>query len=521
MVFGSPLWLTGLALLPILWWLHRRASRGRTVLVPSLTLFQAARRSAGVTDGTRKLDGAFWRRAALIAALVVALAAPAVLGRGSRIVVWVDDSLSMRSQEPGGTRLELACRLLAESLSARRATEVIVRSLGEPGTARRVTAPFTPATVCGARPIAPLQAPLAPLMSRADEHWLLTDGASAAVSAWAARAPLTRVLQVGAATENVAVVRVAARGDLSDPARFDVDVEVANLGRASAQRTLTVYRGDARLSSAPIALDPGARALLRTTVPAGADSAALVVQLDAGDALAEDDRLTLALPREPTVSVRVDPMCAGSLRQALRANPSLRSASPGESAELAVTCAAGSERSGPGLVIHRAASSRSVASRLRWLDEQPFPVQIPLDRLRLRAWDRPLAARSADQVVVAAGDAPLAIRRASPVSVLDTTLDLEDPHLATERAFPVLVSSLIDSAAGRELGAGYLAAREPSDSQIAPRERLTAGSGTLAPRTGLDVTPYVLALALVLMTLELAFAALTLVRDLRYYRRDS
>ena len=258
MVFDSPLWLAGLALLPVLWWLHRRASRGRTVLVPSLTLFKAARPSAGATDGMRTLDGAFWRRAALITALTFALAAPTVLGGGSRIVVWVDDSLSMRSREAAGTRLELGCRMLAQSLSARRATDVIVRSLGEPGAARRVKVPFTPGAVCGARSIVPPQPPLVPLMSRAEEHWLLTDGASAPVDGWAARAPLTRVLQVGQATENVAVVRLAARGELSDPTRFDVDVEVANLGKASAHRTLTITRGNTRLSSAPLA--PGSSA---------------------------------------------------------------------------------------------------------------------------------------------------------------------------------------------------------------------------------------------------------------------
>jgi len=516
--FASPLWLAGLALLPVLWWWHRRASRGRTVLVPSVTLFKDARQSAGATDGTRTLDGAFWRRAALITALTIALAAPTVLGRGSHIVVWVDDSLSMRSQEPGGTRLELGCRMLAQLLNARGAGEV--RSLGGSGAAHAVRAPLTSDALCGARSTAPPQPPLVSLMSRAEEHWLLTDGASATVNAWAARAPLTRVVQVGAATENVAVVRLAARGNLTDPTRFDVDVEVANLGQTPAHRTLTMARGDSRLSSASLTLDPGARTVLRTTVPGSADSRALVARLDPGDVLAADDQLTLELPREPTLSVGADPLCAATLRQALRANSGLRSANPGEPVDLWVSCTSASQRSEPGLMLHRAGTRRS-APRLRWLDEDQFPGPFPLQSLRLSVWDSPLAARPGDQVVIASGDTPLAIRRAPPARVLETTLDLEDPALATERGFPLLVASLIDRAVGRALEGGYLAAREPSDSQIAPRERLSGGLGPRSAPAGLDLTPYVLALALFLMALELAFALLTLARDLRYYRRES
>jgi hypothetical protein len=272
------------------------------------------------------------------------------------------------------------------------------------------------------------------------------------------------------------------------------------------------------VSSAPLALDPGARALLRFA-PASAESGALAARLDPGDALADDDQLTLELPREPTVSVRVDPMCAATLRQALRANSGLRNANPGESEDLAVTCVSGAEHPGPGLMLRRGGSLQA-AAHLRWLDEDRFPGQLPLERLRLRVWDSPLAARPGDQVIIASGAAPLAIRRAPPARVLETTLDLEDRELAAEHAYPLLIAALIDRAAGRALEGGYVAAREPSESQIAPRERLSAGMDSRSSPIGLDLTPYVLALALVLMALELAFAVLTLARDLRYYRRD-
>jgi hypothetical protein len=518
--FASPLWLAGLALLPILWWLHRRASRGRMVFVPSITLFRQAPGIAGATDGTRRLDGAFWRRAALIAVFCVVLAAPSMSQRGSRIVVWLDDSLSMQSREPGGSRLELGCRMLDQALKARGATDVMVRSLSEPGAAREVRAPWAPGTLCGARAFGPPQPPLVPLMSLAEEHWLLTDGASPVVNTWAARAPLTRILQVGAATENVAVVRLAARADLADATRFDADVELANLGNATAHRTLTLSRGGTQLSSQPVALDPGAQSVLRIAVPAGADSA-LVARLDPADALAQDDELALDLPAGPSLVVRVDPLCAASLRQALHANAALRIANPGQAADLAVTCANHDARPGPGLTLRRAGTLRPVDARLRWLDEAQFPVQVLLDRVRLRAWDSPFAVRPGDQVVVAAGDSPVAIRRASPARSVETTLDLEDPQLATEPGFPVLVASLIDRVAGRELEGGYLASRNAVESQIAPRQRLEVANGAVRSHTGLDVTPYVLALALFLMALEFAVAAFALARDLRYYREES
>jgi len=521
--FSSPLWLAGLGLLPVLWWLHRRASRGRTLVVPSVLLFRQAQAAAGDAHGVRRLDASFWRRAALIACFSVALAGPGIQGRGSKVAVWIDDSLSMRSQEPGGSRMELGCRILAQSLTARGAVTATIESLSEPGAARRVTPPFSRESVCGDRPIGAPQLPLVRLMGRGVEHWLLTDGANPVVNAWATQAPLSRIVQIGKATENAALTRLAARASLADSTRLDLDVEAANLGTRVARRTLTVTRGTTQVSSAPLSLNPGAQVALRLTLPVDGPGA-LTARLDPGDALADDDLLTLDLSQAAALAVRIDPACAAPVRAALLANPGIAAAKAGGTSDITVTCSADLAPADPGFALRRGGQSRALDSRPRWLDLDlidQMRVQIPLDRLHLRVWDHPLAAHPRDEVVLAAGDTPLAIRRAGFTHTLETNLDLEDRELAADPSYPLLISALLERATGRELAGGRVDARRLAASRIAPVTTLAAHAGAITAPARLDLTPYLLAVALLLLALELIFAALTLTRDWRFYRQPS
>ncbi len=165
--FDQPLWLAGLALVPLIWWLHRFAGEGPRVAVASLTLWREA--SGAVDVAARKASHAdpAWRRRALIAALLVsALAQPQWMRGEPPLTIWVDNSTSLFTVENGRTRLATLIELARRAAGASRAATW--RTLENPS-ASLLPGAITPALV--------LEPPAPSLLPSSHEHWLLTDGA--------------------------------------------------------------------------------------------------------------------------------------------------------------------------------------------------------------------------------------------------------------------------------------------------------------------------------------------------------
>src|SRR6202789_2602575 len=130
---AAPLWLLGLAVGPLLWWLHRARGHGRSVAVASILLFRdvPAPRSGGPRAPVT--DPAWWRRVASVVLLTLALAGLTLHGPAREVIVWIDDGPSMATREAGGTRPAAGFAALRRALPHDPTTHIELRSLAEPG----------------------------------------------------------------------------------------------------------------------------------------------------------------------------------------------------------------------------------------------------------------------------------------------------------------------------------------------------------------------------------------------------
>ena len=163
----------------------------------------------------------------------------------------------MLTREEHGTRLAEGLAQVRSLLAEVPHADVEVRTLGDPWqvSARSPTRPSRPSSPApdGRQPAAPPAA----LLRRDSLHWLLTDGADAALFEWPGDSRPDRIVQVAGVTRNVGLERLSARRSLNDPERYDVSLKVANGGTAlgNARRRLRHGRGRTR----PIESPPGAR----------------------------------------------------------------------------------------------------------------------------------------------------------------------------------------------------------------------------------------------------------------------
>ena len=258
--FFNPLWLIALGIIPLIRWLHRWHAPLSSWPVSALFLWERAtpEQSAGITKRTP--DPAWRRRALAAAMLLIALAGPYLSTQERVLSVWIDDSPSAFTIEDGDTRLATMLNALSEQLTIRGSNwaDITLRSLSTPGRVQRFSE-SNPLSQDDWRTEedASIQDTFLPVLAGTSVHWLLTDGASADVRAWAARASLERVIQSGLATENVAVTRIAARRSTDDTDELDVLVSVTNAGLAPADRKLALYGGDDLLQTINLSLLPG------------------------------------------------------------------------------------------------------------------------------------------------------------------------------------------------------------------------------------------------------------------------
>lgn len=511
--FAQPAWLLGLLLAPLIWYLHRSGPVLRRVPVPSLELWRGAAAGATQAGPRRRPDPAWRRRAAIAVLLSLALAGPQWTASAPRVTVWLDDSLSMRVAEAGSTRLQQGIALARQALRTASARDVIVRRLSDPSQAHDR---FDPQQARASRDAAGTLEPRLPPPQAFDPsrvHWLVTDGADAALNAWAAAAPIGRLLQVGRPAANVGITRITARAQLNDPAALSVQVRVLNGGSERTTRTLDLSAGGRRFASRTIDLEAGAAATIDfATAAAGAPIAA---QLTPGDALAVDDALTLDPSALAPLAVQMDAGCAETVRRAVHAHPALRVADGG-SAQLAIDCSGAGVATGtPRVVLATGVASDLDPSALLWSASASSLRQRLAGHLPARARGPLAAPGERDVVLLATGATPLMILREGAPRVVESALDLEAPGFAASPGLPLLLAGLVDLALDASLLARTVNMDRGDDaSRVTPLDAapLPVRSEPRQDAAPLDLRPLLL-LALALLARDLWLLGRRIVRD--------
>ena len=478
----APWWLCGLALLPLIRWLHRGGRPRRALRVSRLDLWKGSSATPSAA-GERLPPDAAWRRRALLAALLcIALAGPRLPQRDPAITLWVDDSLSMLARDAGsGTELRLDAGLAQARAQLDRVAhgDVVMRTLSDPWRDRGAPdAAVVEALVAGAGRSEP-SAPPAALLAPDRLHWLVTDSAHPALLAWPGGARPDHVVQVAGGARNVGLERLSARRHAQDPQKIDLLVKLRNGGTAVESREL-VLAGDAgELARSVQRLEPGATAFVSASVPS---SAKLRAMLQPGDVLAEDDVLELDLAALRERRIAVDPRCPLALAAAVRAHPSLQAA-PGDAADVdAVLDCSGRDRDArrPTLSVLADRMPRPPGAALSWPAGTAPSRRVDLDEANLRVAAQ-LQPRAADAVLLAAGDEALIVARAGPSKRLETSLDFGAMASAAGPETPLLVNLLFEQLFDTPLlDAIALAERAATASHVAAAA--DPGGGAAAPR---------------------------------------
>lgn len=519
--FLTPLWLAGLVLLPAIRWLHRGGPPRREVAVSRLALWRGAEASRPNAGTRRPPDPAWRRRALLMALLLIALAGPRWPEERVRVTLWIDDSLSMLTREASGTRLAEGLAHARSQLAETPASDVEMRVLSDPWPRLGALGDATTATVlsnAGRKEPGP---PPAALLRSDSQQWLVTDGADATLFAWPGGRRPDRVVQVGGMTRNVGLERLSARRHPGDPQSVDLLLKVTNGGLADEARTVVFSAGGVEVGRDDVRLAVGASRLVEATIPASSPSVRAVLQ--PGDALAEDDMITLDLAPLRPRRVTVDPACAKALVAAVATHPALTLVRPGAAgAEAAIDCSAGSASTV--LPILRVLADR-VPSRPpgapRWTSTIAGAHRGELDGSRLQIAAH-LQVRPNDNVLLALGDEPVIVARGGKAKVVETSLDVASIASGRGPELPLLVDLMV----GTLLGPGLLDAvavvdRGPRASHVAPLPELVASAATpstTVARASRDVIWPVLVVAL----LALLWEAVALARQgLRLSARDA
>ncbi|RPH60830.1 MAG: hypothetical protein EHM83_13885, partial [Burkholderiales bacterium] len=174
----------------------------------------------------------------------------------------------MLVRETRGTRLVEGLAQVRAALADAPAADVEVRTLADPWHSLGALTEATVATIVGGAGRKEPAAPPAALLRRESLHWLLTDGADAALLDWPGAMRPDRTFRIARVTRNVGLERLSARRSLNDPERYDLLLKVTNGGTAAEARSVVFATDAGEIAGSSHRLEPGAFALVSAAIPA-------------------------------------------------------------------------------------------------------------------------------------------------------------------------------------------------------------------------------------------------------------
>ncbi len=469
---GSPAWLAGLALVPLIRFLHQWRGLGPTRVVPAAFLWRDAA-SPSATGARRAPPDPAWRRRALATVLLVlTLAAPGwPTGDAAPLEVLVDNRPSLLTREANGQRrIDQAARALNDALAQETGTRVRLMA----GDGR------TPAEDLAVRSLADLTRTLErmtmtdldpgpaipPLPGSAHtRRWLVSDGA-AGVKALGALGPWERVWPLGSETENQGITRLAARPALETPDLLEVLAAVHNAGDEGAVRTFTLSAGGRHLGQATLRLPAGAT-LPQTFQVAWNGEDGIEARLEPADALEADDAMTLGLGPVAPIALQVVGDCPPSLESLIAAHPALYLNT--QDPVVRVWCAAGEppDTNPPTLWLPPGEPLEDATGPLRWAAREL--ARTPADRLLSTATAVPIGLMPppVGETLLSRAGHPVVIEQAGGRRLVG--LFATGPAAAGSPGVPLLLDWLLGRLIGRDLlFPATVSERAPEDSRVAP-----------------------------------------------------
>ncbi len=474
--FQSPLWLTALACIPLLWWLQRYQRSGYQIKVPSLLLWQKSINATLTNQPGRQTDPVWWLRTLIFCLVVLSLSQPQWFSSESDslqpLVIWLDDSISMYAQENDHqqqqrSRIQLgivkAGELVGQAFTdAMKPTSIIVRPLSHPG--KSLPLDITDAVHWKEQVMAwlprPPSEPIDPaaIGNTGDaKNWFVSDGASENVTGWVNALHPDQLIPVGDASENVGVSRMSLRADLVTDDALLLTVHLRNQGDESAGRELIVTLNGEPIEQRHIQLTSGSSSYQSFSLPSSQKDIEVVARITPSDALAEDDQMrffwSMAKHR-----IYYDSGCGAGFKAALALHPAIELTSSyltdaGTQADLQVLCSdKAAPEVGPAIVLLGSPGGWRQPKAVSWIppartvpagdhsltQTNISPPWLEVNRLSQTKYDLSLS----QQPLLVSDFGPL-IGLDAAHNLLYVGLNMEDPRLLRRPEFPVLVDYLI------------------------------------------------------------------------------
>lgn len=505
--FASPIWLAGLAVIPLIWWLHRQGDPNSASLVSASFLFYNQVDETKLSRALPPANPIWILRATLFGLLVLALAGMGWLQNQERVItIWFDNSLSMHAIEDGRTRIAIAAQRLADALDEADPAKVEILLLGEHLEKLDASALAGELRLDAINRWLGLHMPERPQipfhLSRGAENWLVSDGANQVVNAWMKKAGFSHTITVGGLTENTAITTIMARRALQPATQHHGSVRVKNLGAVDSARTLTVYADDQVIFTDELEIKSGDKTFLNFRIPT--HSKLLRAVLLPADTLSLDDTLETDLSMLRPAAVDFDERCGSHLGAALRAHPGLAlHAGADKTIELSVQCGvAPGISASASIFVHIGNNYQAVKGPVHWHQPVPGLSGMFLDH----SWVliNPESARPpSDHTLLSSPDMEFALID-TQAGVVDVFMDLESVPIVERLEYPLLVNMLVELALARPVLDPIVRAKRNSDESRITRQPIAdiSDSQLATKQTRTDLTPYLITLAMLLLLLD-------------------
>lgn len=480
----TPLWLLLLGMIPLIRWLHRFRQQSRTFPSTTLFLWQVFQHHSERNGAPAKPDPLWILRAIIITLLVLSLSEPFVQTEdGQTIEVWLDDSLSMFAVEDDQQRIQQGIEQLQAYLAESKPTQILVHSLGNPASSLLLEAKdiIHWAAKLAAWTTMPRGEPSPPppaTLSSGSRHILLTDGADRLLNRWMTSAPLQHVIQVGNATQNIALTRLSLREPMTMSTNLNGIARIDNLDDNPQQTRLILQLDDRVIKTQLVDITPSGKSITPFTLPKS-ERGRLQARLEsATDSLPMDDKLHLDLEQlNPLVRYQIQGTCGPHVIAVLDSYPGLIQDT--KNPDVRINCSGQTHAAIlPTLRLHPGGSIRQTTQTAHWhnsatMDSLQMGPGLPYSN------EAPALTSSATPIL-SADRQMLVLKQKGSGHIIDSYLDTSDSIFARHPEYPLLIIGLIGQLTGQVLDNSPLTvARDIDASRIKPAV-LTSISMSLA-----------------------------------------
>jgi len=449
----NSLWLLMIPVIPLIRLLHQLRTTQNTLFVSSLLFWQLNNNENQITKPVINSPNKIWYlRAAIAGSLILSAASPHwITMTESKVHIWLDDSISMQTQEQNGSRASIAINNLLKKANELTITELSIHSLtaaNKPSlNLYRNNYDNWKSLLNDWYAVNSKELQLPPqIQSTKGSHWLITDNADNKINQWSTKNPISQLLTIGSQTENSAISSFSVRPEITKKDSLSAIAQIFHDGKQATSRTLQLFSGNQKIKQWELNLSPQESTQIKFKIDLNLiPSKQLLLRFKHSDSLAIDD--SLKLNSSFYLKSKIVGQCPALLIKALNTHPYLKIIKEStEESSLTIQCGNSVLKQKTAILkFHTAKQSYPNTKPLAWLTDSKTLNNLHFKQALLRYFPSPSSTINNNPIFVA-GNTVLISHTKQPQSIVDCYLDLQHPILTNRQEFPVLIAGLIDLA---------------------------------------------------------------------------